>query len=403
MELIKFVEQISYRRMGGSPEEEKTAKLIAEYLKKFGYEPTIEPFPIMSYVPGEGELTPTEPEGEPIPVNPVGLSADADVEGELVILDVPEPEWIDRNMVEGKIVIMPHPPRWKWLEALVKNGAKAALVVVDDIRIRGYLTLSQKVAKNFGDKIPVATIGYKYAINLVNSGVKRAHLKTHHEKFDAYSRNVYAELPGETDRMIILTAHYDSTPCSPGAEDNAAGTAELLELAQRLAGKKFRRTIRFVFCGAEEMGLLGSKAHSELHSDQLEKLDFVINLDVGGNPFVPILIRILGTDDLEHFIAGLMRQKGFGTTIRQDIYSSDGMPFSRFGVPSLSVARFGISGRGHSPYDEPWRLNENALRQIVDVAEAILLAVADAKLLPFPREISEANRKKIEDYFNIRR
>ena len=403
MRPIDFVNRISYRRMGGSPEEKETARLIAEQLKEFGYEPQIEEFPIMTYVPGEGELVPLEPAGEAIPINPVGLSADIDDEGELVVLDVPEPEWIHAEQVRGKIVIMPHYPRWKWLEALTSAGAKAALVVVDDIRIRAYIGLSQRVAKEFGEKIAAATIGYKHAIKLVNEGVRRVRIRTHHEKFDGTSQNVVAELPGHTDRLVILTAHYDSTPCSPGAEDNAAGTAELLALAERLAGKKFRRTVRFVFCGAEEMGLLGSKAHSEIHSDQIDRTDFVINLDVGGNPFAPIFVRILGTDDLEHYITALVRREGLPVQVSQDIYSSDGMPFSRFGVPSLSVARAGISRRAHSPYDEPWRLNNRALEQIVDVAEKILLEIADARLLPFSREISEENKKKIEDYFNLRK
>jgi Zn-dependent M28 family amino/carboxypeptidase len=56
---------------------------------------------------------------------------------------------------------------------------------------------------------------------------------------------------------------------SPGADDNSSGVAALLEVARVLAGAPTRRTLRFCFFGAEEVGLQGSAAHLEaLRADE---------------------------------------------------------------------------------------------------------------------------------------
>ncbi|MCX6646187.1 MAG: M28 family metallopeptidase [bacterium] len=67
------------------------------------------------------------------------------------------------------------------------------------------------------------------------------------------SRNIYADLPGENPEIILIGAHLDSKPPSPGANDNASGVAVLLELARVFKDAVPPYTIRFAFFGAEEM------------------------------------------------------------------------------------------------------------------------------------------------------
>lgn len=66
------------------------------------------------------------------------------------------------------------------------------------------------------------------------------------------SRNVIARVAGSSEKVIVLGAHYDSKPPSPGANDNASGCAVLLELAEILAVDTPPVTVEFVFFGAEE-------------------------------------------------------------------------------------------------------------------------------------------------------
>jgi aminopeptidase YwaD len=72
--------------------------------------------------------------------------------------------------------------------------------------------------------------------------------------------NIIIELPGRelSSEVLILTAHFDAVPDSPGADDDGTGVAAVLELARVLKGRPLKRTIRLILFNQEEVGLLGS-------------------------------------------------------------------------------------------------------------------------------------------------
>ncbi len=101
------------------------------------------------------------------------------------------------------------------------------------------------------------------------------------------SYNVVAERPGTSGKQILLGAHYDSAPSSSvldrtkleGTNDNASGVGILLELAQRLEAET-THTVKFVFFGAEEIGLVGSEAYAKSLSQQdISNTLLMVNLD----------------------------------------------------------------------------------------------------------------------------
>jgi len=105
------------------------------------------------------------------------------------------------------------------------------------------------------------------------------------------SRNVVAEKTGETypDDIVIICAHYDSTSpaasrltLAPGADDNASGTAAVLEAARILASYPLDFTVRFIAFSAEEWGLYGSRAYAAAAALAGERIFGVINLDMIG-------------------------------------------------------------------------------------------------------------------------
>lgn len=94
--------------------------------------------------------------------------------------------------------------------------------------------------------------------------------------------NVTGVHPGQTDAIILFGAHRDIAPTSgPGADDNASGTAVLLELARALTATPHRYTYVFVSFGAEEIGLGGS-AHFAAHWPDLPRLRLMLNFDMLG-------------------------------------------------------------------------------------------------------------------------
>ena len=103
------------------------------------------------------------------------------------------------------------------------------------------------------------------AVELVKNKVKQIRLEIRQKEYDGESHNVIAELPGKREEWIVLSAHYDTTSLSHGAYDNMSGCAGLLGIMEQMKGKELNYGLRFVFCGSEERGLLGSKAYVRDH------------------------------------------------------------------------------------------------------------------------------------------
>jgi hypothetical protein len=109
-----------------------------------------------------------------------------------------------------------------------------------------------------------------------------------HEWDPVYSPNVVAVMPGwyEPGVSVVVGGHYDSisqySQSAPGADDNASGTALMLEAARVLAGRRFERTLVFVAFGGEELGLLGSEAWAAAAAARGDRITAMINADMVG-------------------------------------------------------------------------------------------------------------------------
>lgn len=102
------------------------------------------------------------------------------------------------------------------------------------------------------------------------------------------SQNVVVTKPGDSEKQIIIGAHYDSVQkttevdgvFSTGVDDNGSGTSVTLEAALRMIGVDTKYTLKFVFFGAEETGLQGSKAYvKSMSQEELDNTVLMINLD----------------------------------------------------------------------------------------------------------------------------
>jgi Zn-dependent M28 family amino/carboxypeptidase len=108
--------------------------------------------------------------------------------------------------------------------------------------------------------------------------------------------NVVAVLPGtaEPERRIIVGAHYDSINLrakgdkaaeapAPGADDDASGTAVVLELARVMSQYHFRKTIVFIAFAGEELGYLGSTRYASRAKANHDQIEAVFNNDIVGS------------------------------------------------------------------------------------------------------------------------
>ena len=146
---------------------------------------------------------------------------------------------VSLSHAEGKIVLINGGANAENYEKLEKAGAVGFLILTgtpldkDEDRLPDYRTL--RGVKN--PKLPCAVIHYLDAMELVERGASRARLVLQQKKIRRTSKNIILRIPGteQPEKILTLTAHYDSVPQGPGAYDNMAGAAIIMELAHYFA------------------------------------------------------------------------------------------------------------------------------------------------------------------------
>lgn len=99
--------------------------------------------------------------------------------------------------------------------------------------------------------------------------------------------NVIAETAGDINRTVVVGAHLDSVPAGPGINDNGSGSATILEIAETFAvqQREARNKLRFIWYGAEELGLLGARYYvGQLSQAERDQIELNLNFDMVGSP-----------------------------------------------------------------------------------------------------------------------
>lgn len=106
------------------------------------------------------------------------------------------------------------------------------------------------------------------------------------ERAGSTHKNIVLDLPAQAGAVqnspILIGAHYDAVPGSPGADDNATGVAALLELARYFAETPARHPVQLVAFDLEEYGLLGSADYAQHLRQQGQSLRLMLSLEMLG-------------------------------------------------------------------------------------------------------------------------
>ena len=251
-----------------------------------------------------------------------------------------------------------------------------------------------------GDKIPGVNINAKDAVDIINGNAKTAKIVLKQDEYKGTSHNVIVDLAGDIPEQIIFTAHYDTTSLSQGAYDNMSGCVGLLGMAEYFSKNPHRYSMRFVFCGSEERGLLGSKAYCATHEDELKNVALVINLDMIGCIMGKFIACATCENALVNYITYLGLEQGFQVKAYQDVYSSDSTPFADKGVPAVSFAR--VAGPNlapiHNSYDTAAVMKTEHMQKDIDFITAFASRMANAVMCPVSREIPDNIKEKLDEY-----
>jgi hypothetical protein len=165
-----------------------------------------------------------------------------------------------------------------------------------------------------------------------------------HNVADGVSGNVIAELRGSErpDEVVLLGAHVDSWDLGTGALDDGAGVAIVLEAARRLSElrERPRRTIRFVFWGAEEIGLRGARAYAARELTALRQHVLALEPDQGAGRAYRLRGQLRGRDGAEMLrrTADLLAPVGIDYLPDPSIAGPDLIPLREKGIATLDVA-----------------------------------------------------------------
>lgn len=221
-------------------------------------------------------------------------------------------------------------------------------------------------------------------------------------------RNVRARFGPESGELLVVGAHYDAVPTTPGADDNASGVAGLLELARRLGEAPPKSPVELVAYTLEENGLVGSAEHARSLKVEGRRVRAMLSLemlgcfkDTPGSQRYPISLLKAIYPSKGNFIVvvgkfgqwGLVRRvrramaKGIDLKVRgfvgppskvPDLRRSDHASFWKEGFPAVMVTDTANlrNTAYHRPEDTPESLDYARMAEVVKGVEVAVRSLA---------------------------
>lgn len=394
----KIFRDTAFIRTGGSDEERRAARYIADFCEEAtGKAAKFEEFEVQMANMSEAILT---VDGKDIPCKGYLCCGSGEVEAELCYL--PQRDRYSLSLCKGKIVMIDGGLAYWAYRDIIESGAVGFITHTGNINYSDR-EIDAKELRAYvanGEKLLGVNINEKDAMSIISNDGKRAKIRVIQEEYVGKSANVVLDLPGEIEDTIILTAHYDSTPLSVGAYDNMSGCIGLMAMAEHFAKAKHKYSLRFVWCGSEERGLLGSKAYCSMHGDELSKIVLNVNLDMIGCTMGKFIACCSSEESAAHYIKYMGYELGFQIKAYQDVYSSDSTPFADSGVPAITFARSAPIGNAtiHNSYDTMKVMKAKQMQIDIGFITAFIERMACSVLCPVAREIPANVKEKLDKY-----
>ncbi len=194
--------------------------------------------------------------------------------------------------------------------------------------------------------------------------------------------NIHARMPGsQPTGRVLLVAHYDSVPTGPGAADNGANVAAVLEVVRALrSGPQPRNDVDVLFTDAEEAGLLGARAFVESGAAGDPRRAVVVNLEARGVSGPAVMFEMVGgltsavtgsgaaTTSFAHAVYGLLPN------------DTDLTALTGGGMRGINLAFMEGVAHYHTPHDDIANVSAASVQHIGAAALAAARSLAAADL-----------------------
>jgi aminopeptidase YwaD len=323
-------------RVAGAPAQDLAADYIAQQLQAAGLDVERQPFTFTAFQDRGSSLEVLTPERFTVQTRTLAYSGSGALQGELVDVGLARPGDFDPASVQGRI-------------ALAKRGETQFREKVATLASAGAsgVIIANNASGNFSGSLgasaglPTVSVSMEdgeQLARLAARGPTSVSLTVSVEIAERTALNVIGNRPG-TNGTIVIGGHFDSVAAGPGANDNASGTATVLELARATAARDYPFALRFVAFGAEEVGLLGSAHYvRQLSAAERAATFAMLNLDMVG---VGDRVQFGGDAELVERATRLAAERGVRAgQLRGGAGSgSDHASFLAAGVPALFVYR----------------------------------------------------------------
>lgn len=368
---VQYLSEKIGSRPAGSASERAAADYIEAQFRSYGYNVQRQPFTFPYFVDRGSKLVTLGQQAEELHPLTLGLSAAASYEGFVANVGLARPQDLPKDGLKGRVaLILRGEITFDQKIANVSGAGAAAAIVYNNAagNFRGRLggiaaipvvSISDEEGKHLSDLLARGTVNVRISVDATSENRR--------------GENIIAERQGSTPGTVIFGAHYDSVEAGPGANDNASGTATLLELA-RLA-RPGALNQRFIAFSAEELGLYGSAYYvSTLAPEQRQQVAGMVCLDMVG---VGDRLRIGGSQQLVDLGLAIASEQGYEAQSLGGSAAggSDHVSFTSAGMPgALFMFTVGVDldPRYHSDQDRGSFVDADNLEKMVRVIAALV-------------------------------
>jgi aminopeptidase YwaD len=354
-------------RPAGSDAERQAAQYISQQLITYGYQTQVQEFSFEYYVE-EATLEVLAPTSLSLNPNSLRLTAGGELTAELVPAGSGRPQDFPPEGLKGRIALIERGDLSFSDKVTNATAAGAAAVIIYnnvEVPFRGDLQEQSLIPA-----LSLSQAEGRQLQALLEEGPLTVHLSAQSAQETKTSQNVIARSP-QDDCQVIVGAHYDSVAAGPGANDNASGSAALLEIARVLHLEGQEEGICFVAFGAEETALSGSRHFvATLTSQDQPSPQAMVNLDMVG---VGTEWQLMGSPSLVEKTDQGAAALGLDPVPTESHLSGDHLSFMNAGIPAIFIYRF-EDPHYHTESDraefvEPQLLEEGAKLALLALAE----------------------------------
>ena len=329
-------------RLSGTPADERTVEYISGHFRHCGTQVEVQDFPCPGWDHETTELTLLTKAGpEQLPAFAQTFTEACDVEAELVAVGSRE-ELEFAPDLEGKVLVL-----YDRLATSLAGDRKPAVLTAEERRAAALVavspdeTVSTKVIRDPFLRVPAAAVAQSVGQKLRENEGARLRLRIRSRRYDSTGHNVIGRFPGQEQGHVVVPAHYDTAAGSPGATDNASGTAVVLELCELFAAAGKRKLgLHFIAYGAEEYGRngynLGAVEYVRRHPAETGQARVLVEPDCIGTHALPPRVCAMGwpPQQKEGVLSVLRQSTHYIVDVRPDT-EPPRTAFHLAGVPAL--------------------------------------------------------------------